>query len=113
VVICIDKLYIQKYINNVKFERDDEKNRINIEKHSVDFNDAIDIFQNIRLTVVDKRRDYGETRKISIGKINNNICIVVYTERKDVIRIISARKANQRERRKYYEHIERAKTEKD
>ena len=112
-VICIDKLYIQKYINNVKFERDDEKNRINIEKHSVDFNDAIDIFQNIRLTVVDKRRDYGETRKISIGKINNNICIVVYTERKDVIRIISARKANQRERRKYYEHIERAKTEKD
>ena len=112
-VICIDKLYIQKYINNVKFEWDDEKNRINIEKHSVDFNDAIDIFQNIRLTVVDKRRDYGETRKISIGKINNNICIVVYTERKDVIRIISARKANQRERRKYYEHIERAKTEKD
>jgi len=110
VVICIDKLYIQKYINNVKFEWDDEKNRINIEKHSVDFNDAIDIFQNIRLTVVDKRRDYGETRKISIGKINNNICIV---ERKDVIRIISARKANQRERRKYYEHIERAKTEKD
>ncbi len=112
-MICIDKLYIQEYINNVKFEWDDEKNRINIEKHSVDFNDTIDIFQNIRLTAVDKRRDYGETRKISIGKINNNICIVVYTERKDVIRIISARKANQRERRKYYEHIERAKTEKE
>jgi uncharacterized DUF497 family protein len=64
------------------------------------------------VTVVDNRQDYGETRKISIGKINNSICIVVYTERKDVIRIISARKANQRERGKYHEHIEREKTEK-
>jgi len=82
----------------------------NIEKHSVDFNDAVNLFQNIRLTAVDNKRDYGETRKISIGKIGSNVCVVVYTERKDVIRIISARKANQRERRKYYEHIEGAKT---
>ena len=89
----------------MKFEWDENKNQINIEKHSIDFNDAKDIFQNARVTAIDNRRDYGETRKISIGKIDNRVCIVVYTERKDVVRIISARKANQRERRKYYEFI--------
>ena len=89
----------------MKFEWDENKNQINIEKHSIDFNDVKDIFQNARVTVIDNRREYGETRKISIGEIDNRVCIAVYTERKDVVRIISARKANQRERRKYYEFI--------
>ncbi len=95
----------------MKFEWDEKKNQTNAEKHSIDFIEAEDIFQTERLTTVDNRKDYGETRKISIGKIGPHVCIVVYTERKGVIRIISARKANQRERRKYYELIERAKTE--
>jgi len=95
----------------VKFEWNENKNQINIEKHNTSFNDAKDIFQNERLTSTDKRRDYSETIKISIGKIGNHVCIVVYTERKNMVRIISARKANQRERRKYYEFIKRAKTE--
>ncbi len=95
----------------MKFEWDENKNQINIEKHSIDFNDVKNIFQNERLTATDNRRDYGETRKISIGKIVNHVCIAVYTERKNMVRIISARKANQRERRKYYEFIKRAKTE--
>jgi len=95
----------------VKFEWNENKNLINIEKHSIDFNDAKDILQNERLTATDSRRDYGETRKISIGKSGNHVCIVVYTERKNLVRIISARKANQKERRKYYEFIKRAKTE--
>jgi len=95
----------------VKFEWNENKNQINIEKHSISFNDAKDIFQNERLTITDKRRDYSETIKISIGKIGNHVCIAVYTERKNMVRIISAKKANQRERRKYYEFIKRAKTE--
>ena len=95
----------------MKFEWDENKNQINIEKHSIDFNDVKNIFQNARVTAIDHRREYGETRKISIGEIDNRVCIAVYTERKEVVRIISARKANQRERRKYYEFIKRAKTE--
>ena len=97
----------------MKFEWDEKKNQTNIEKHSIDFHDAVDIFNSIRFTAADNRRNYGESRNISIGTIGFHVCVVVYTARKEVIRIISARKANQRERRKYYELIERAKTEKN
>ncbi len=95
----------------MKFEWDKEKNQINVEKHHIDFNDAKDIFQSVRLTTIHRRRDYGETRKISIGTVGPHVCVVVYTEREGVIRIISARKANQRERKYFYECIEKAKTE--
>jgi hypothetical protein len=46
----------------MNFEWDEEKNQINFEKHHIDFNDAIDIFQSARLTAIDSRRNYGETR---------------------------------------------------
>ena len=94
----------------MKFNWDEKKNQTNSEKHGIDFIDAEEIFNSIRLTVAYNRKDYGEPRKISIGKIGPHVCVVVYTERKGVIRIISARKANQRESKKYYELIERAKT---
>jgi uncharacterized protein len=55
------------------------------------------------VTTVDNRKDYGETIKITIGRIDKRICVTVNAERDDTIRIISARKANARERRKYYE----------
>jgi uncharacterized DUF497 family protein len=93
------------------FEWDEEKNQTNIKKHQIDFNDAKDIFQGVRLTAIDSRRDYGESRMISIGTIGPHVCVVVYTERAGITRIISARKANQRERKHFYECIEKAKTE--
>ena len=95
----------------MNFEWDEEKNQINVEKHHIDFNDAKGIFQSARLTAMDSRRDYGETRKSSIGTIGPHVCVVVYTEREGVTKIISARKANQRERNYFYERIEKAKTE--
>ena len=93
------------------FEYDENKSILNRSKHGIDFNYAKIIFNSIRVTAIDKRKDYGEIRKISIGKIDSQICVVVYTEREDVIRIISARKANQRERRRFYEFINETKTE--
>ena len=95
----------------MNFEWDEEKNQINVEKNRIVFNDAKDIFQSARLTAIDSRRDYGETRKISIGTIGPQVCVVEYTERAGVKRIISARKANQRERKHFYEYIEKEKTE--
>lgn len=95
----------------MQFEWDEGKGRTNRIKHEVSFSDAIEVFQNIRLTAIDSRRDYGETRKITIGEAHFGVCVVVYTERDDVIRIISARRANERERKKYYEHIEREENE--
>ena len=96
----------------MKFEWDEIKNRSNFNKHGIDFNDATEIFNSMRVTSVDKRKDYGEVRKITIGRIGKSICVVVYTERDETRRIISARKANVRERRRYDEFIESAKNEK-
>ena len=94
----------------MKFEWDEQKNRINTQKHGISFEDAKAIFKDTRITAVDTRQLYGEIRNISLGTIHGRICVVVYTERKGVIRIISARKANQRERRRYHEFIKRAET---
>ena len=94
----------------MKFEWDEQKNRINIEKHGISFEDAKAVFEDVRITADDTRQSYGEIRKISLGMLHGRECVVVYTERKGVTRIISARKANQRERRRYNEFIKRAET---
>ncbi|MGC2787336.1 MAG: BrnT family toxin [Roseiarcus sp.] len=50
--------------------------------------------------------DYGETRQIAFGFINNRLFVCVYTDRGDERRVISLRKANSREVRRYGEEIE-------
>jgi len=58
-------------------------------------------FDPLRLVELDARHDYGEVRYRLMGKIEERLYVVVYTLRPDAIRIISARKANQREVRHY------------
>lgn len=94
----------------MKFEWDGQKNRSNIEKHGINFRDAQDVFLSPRLSLKDTRRDYGEERIITIGLIGKGVCVVVYTRREDTTRIISARTANERERKRYYEEIEKSET---
>jgi len=89
----------------MKFVWHENKNQANFEKHGIYFEEAIEIFKSDCLTWIDNRKDYGEVREITIGEFRKNIVIVlVHTNRFGIVRIISARKANQRERRKYYEH---------
>lgn len=57
-----------------------------------------------RLTVEDKRFDYGERRYQSTGKIDGRIFVLVYCIRGQTTRIISARKANKREVKRYENH---------
>lgn len=88
----------------MEFEWDARKSKANLEKHGIRFEDASLIFGGIVFTAVDKRENYGEERKISIGGIGDIIIIVVmHTDRRGKIRIISARRANSRERSKYHE----------
>ena len=94
----------------MKFEWDEQKYKSNIDKHGIDFRDAQDIFLNQRLSTRDTRQDYGEKRIITIGLIGKSVCVVVYTRREETTRIISARKANEREKRRYYERIEKSET---
>ena len=58
-----------------------------------------------RLDTEDTRRDYGEERRLTLGKIEGRLCVVAYTMRGQVIRLISAREANEREWRKYHETL--------
>ena len=91
----------------MKFEWDNNKNAINIEKHGIDFNDAIDIFNHAMLTMEDTREAYGESRWIAIGWLKELVGVVVYTEKiGDVIRVISARKATKQEVRQYEKSLE-------
>lgn len=87
------------------FEWDDEKNRRNLAKHGIGFEEACLIFEGSTMSWVDRRTDYGETRTISLGSIRELVAVVVvHTNRNGKTRIISARLANRRERRLYDEH---------
>jgi uncharacterized DUF497 family protein len=85
------------------FEWDENKNIINRSKHKIDFADAIQVFfDDRRITRHDNRNDYGEDRYQVIGMAYERVLFVVYTERNEnTIRVISARKANKKERLAY------------
>ena len=62
---------------------------------------ATDVLGGATLTVEDDRQDYGEVRFITIGLLGDAMVVLVWTPRDDASRIISMRKANERERRLY------------
>ena len=88
----------------MNFEWDAGKAQTNLEKHKVRFEVAIKVFLDPgRTQVVDDRYDYGEERVVTYGRIDGRLYVVVFTrdETSQTIRMISARKANQRERRRH------------
>ena len=86
----------------MRFEWDEEKNKVNIRNHRIDLADVPLIFNGPMLVELDEREDYGEDRFIGIGFLRSIVAVVVFTERRqDTIRIISARKANKSERKRY------------
>lgn len=88
------------------FEWDEVKNRANVEKHGVSFELAKRIFHGPVLSWIDDRNDYPETRYHSIGQIDGLVVLaVVHADRSGRIRIISARTANRRERKRYDEEV--------
>jgi len=86
----------------MEFEWDALKAAANANKHGVLFDYAVSVFlDDGRLDFEDTRRDYQEERRVAIGEIDEQLFVIVYTLREKTIRIISARKANGRERRQY------------
>ena len=87
-----------------RFEWDDEKAEANYRKHGVDFAMARRVFDD-HFAV--QRQDvftaiYGEYRSIISGMVGGQLVTVVYTDRDDRIRLISARRASKREHDDYY-----------
>jgi uncharacterized protein len=94
----------------MKFEWDEAKNLINQEKHSVSFDEAKEVFFDpLHISKLDHRFSYFEERWITVGSTSKQKILVVanlfFTEEgEEIIRIISARKANNKERR-YYDQV--------
>ena len=87
----------------MQFEFDADKQPLNLHKHGIDLRDAAYVFLDThRLDAADERKDYGEERRVVVATVEDRVLVVVYTRRADAIRLISARKANEREQKRYY-----------
>jgi len=87
------------------FEWDETKRRRNLAKHGVDFVRSARVFDGRIVQWDDKRKDYGEERKLVLGQVNDTVLFLVYTWRNGKRRLISARKANPDERKAYHAGI--------
>ena len=91
----------------MRFVWDERKNRENIRKHGIDFEDVPDLFTRPMLLWLDTRRDYGEDRWIGLGLLRSIVVAVVFVEREDeeTIRSVSARKATRNEAERFYREV--------
>ena len=80
------------------FDWHDAKHDRNLRERGFGFDFAALIFEGRVLSQADDRQDYGEVRVRTIGEVDGIVLVVVYTDRDDVRWIISARKANRKER---------------
>lgn len=89
----------------LEFEWDREKAKKNLKKHGVSFEEASSVFADpLALTIHDPLHSDEEDRYVTIGESNRRrLLVVVFTDRDDRIRIISATTATRQERRDYEE----------
>ena len=85
------------------FKWDENKRHANLIKHQVDFIDVVGVFYDDRAVTVEDPDSINEQRFITIGMdFNLQVLVVISMQRdNDIIRLISARKANKYERRQY------------
>jgi uncharacterized protein len=89
----------------MKIEFDPVKSEANVRLRGLPF-DLVEQFDfDSAWTAVDSRKDYGEVRYRAVGALNDEIVTVVFTMREKVVRVISLRFANRKER-KHYEYEE-------
>ena len=87
----------------MKFEWAQEKNLINQQKHKISFETAAYVFEDENyIEMYDFEHCIDEDRYIAIGCVGD-VLFVVFTERKENVRLISARLATESERRLYYD----------
>lgn len=85
---------------------DPSKREATLEARGLDMAAAGEVFDGPHMTVEDDRADYGEARLITIGFMSDRMVVLVWTKRGDVRRIISMRKANDREQKAYASRFE-------
>jgi uncharacterized DUF497 family protein len=86
----------------MRFEWDERKRGVNLEKHGLDFVDTIEVFE-APYVVVPSSYVGEEERFLAVGRLAGRLVTVFYTTRSEAIRIISFRRARHEERQKYQE----------
>ncbi len=90
----------------MKYEFDQAKDEVNRAKHGVSLALAEALFVGPHRSATDDRFDYGEVRQVAFGQIGGRLFVCVFVDRGSTRRIVSLRKANSREVKRYAETIE-------
>lgn len=85
----------------MQIEFDPEKRNRTLAERQLDFARASEVFADVNVTAADTRLNYGELRFTTVGVLDGRMVILVWTPRGEVRRIISMRKANEREIAKF------------
>lgn len=80
---------------------DPAKRAATLAQRGLDFADAGEVFENLLIENADNRFDYGEERRITVGLLRGRMVVLVWTPRGEDRHIISMRKANGKEQRRY------------
>lgn len=85
----------------MKVTFDPAKSQANIAKRNLSFERAAQMDFVNAVHLIDDRNDYGEVRRIAVGHLDDRLHVLCYTWRANFMHVISFRKANQKEARKY------------
>ncbi len=85
----------------MQIEFDFDKRDKTLTERGLDFAHAGEVFAGVNVTAEDARFDYGEQRLTTVGMLESRMVVLVWTPRGEVRRIISMRKANEREIAKF------------
>jgi uncharacterized protein len=92
-----------------KFNWDPAKREANLQKHGLDFFDVVAVFNDSQHLNEDATRpEHGERQTKAIGRVGALMVCVIYTDRGEIRRIISARRARRDERERYRQSAETA-----
>lgn len=91
----------------MQYEWDEAKNRKNLAKHGLSFEDAEEVFSGPCVTFEDDRFDDGEERLITLGLLAGRLVVIAHSprEKDEGTRIISMRKGSRREQKIYQERL--------
>ncbi len=90
----------------MRFDFDPTKDRLNTQKHGLSLALAASLEWDAALLWIDDRRDYGESRVLALAPKTGIVYYVAFVDRGEVRRIISLRRANRREVKRYVQAVE-------
>ncbi len=93
-----------RYIKGMQFEYDEQKSKINLEKHGISLGDAKQLWL-VAAVEANAQPRFDEQRHMLIGKLGDKFYSAIFTMRGETIRLISARRSRKKEIKIYHETI--------